>query len=286
MTRQFSLAHLTVMNCPPPEMTYLAARAGYDFVSLRLIPLGVAGEPKYLPEDKFMLRRTRTALNDTGLKVLDLELARIVEGFDPKSYLPAMEAAAELGARHVISSVWTKSRDDRSFIVDSFAALCDQAKPLGLSINLEFPAFSRLASLQEAADIVRAADRENGGVMVDMLYVHFSHMRLEELDALPRKWFRMAHLCDAPREVPETVDGLIHIARDARLYVGEGGIDIAAVVARLPEIPLSIELPHNERAAQFGYEEHARRCLQTARDYLDRHLPEPAPAPAVNLGFS
>jgi hypothetical protein len=33
MKRQFSLAQLTVMNCAPPEMTYLAARAGYDFVS-------------------------------------------------------------------------------------------------------------------------------------------------------------------------------------------------------------------------------------------------------------
>ena len=29
MAQQFSLAHLTVLGCPPAEMTYIAARAGY-----------------------------------------------------------------------------------------------------------------------------------------------------------------------------------------------------------------------------------------------------------------
>ncbi|MER2256473.1 MAG: sugar phosphate isomerase/epimerase, partial [Priestia megaterium] len=35
MPNQFSLAYLTVLGCSPPEMTYMAAKAGYDFVSLR-----------------------------------------------------------------------------------------------------------------------------------------------------------------------------------------------------------------------------------------------------------
>jgi len=286
MTRQYSLAHLTVIQCPPPEMVYLAARAGYDFVSLRFIPVGTPGEPRYLPEDRFMLRRIRTALRDTGIGMLDLELARIVEDLDPKSYLPAFEAAAELGARHVISSAWTKKHDDLSYVVDSFAALCDLAKPLGLNVNLEFPTFSRLQTLAEAVAVVRAADRDNGGIMLDMLYAHFSRMRLEDLDGLPRKWFQMVHLCDAPAEIPDTREGLIHIARDARLYVGEGAIDIASVVAHLPEAPLSIELPHDERAAELGYEEHARRCLQTAKDYFDHHMGQGQFRPAVDISFS
>ncbi|MED3904758.1 sugar phosphate isomerase/epimerase, partial [Geobacillus thermodenitrificans] len=33
MARPFSLAHLTVLGCPPPEMAPIAARAGYDYVS-------------------------------------------------------------------------------------------------------------------------------------------------------------------------------------------------------------------------------------------------------------
>ncbi|GAA3319417.1 hypothetical protein GCM10020331_026230 [Ectobacillus funiculus] len=61
MTKQFSLAHLTVLGCTPPEMAYLAARAGYDFISLRPIYMGLPGEPNYaLAENKQMMRETKS----------------------------------------------------------------------------------------------------------------------------------------------------------------------------------------------------------------------------------
>lgn len=271
MKNQFSLAHLTVLGCAPPEMTYIASRAGYDFVSLRFIPLWTPGEPAYLPEDKFMIRKTKAALAETGVKMLDLELARILSDNDPKSYVPAMEVAAELGARHVISSAWTADRNDRSFLIERFSEICDLAKPFGLTVNLEFPSFSRLTNLQEAADIVRASNRPNGGIMIDTLYIHFSRVGLEELDELPRAWFNLAHICDAPGEIPTTREGFVHIARDARLYLGDGAIDVAAILDRMPQMPYSIELPNVAQVRELGYEEHARLCLRKAKRYLEMH---------------
>lgn len=269
MTRQFSLAQLTVMNYPPPEMTYLAARAGYDFVSFRFVPLHTPGEPEYLPQDRAMIQRTKAALADTGLKMLDVELARILPDLDVKSYLPALEAAAELGARHVLSSAWETDRKlDRSEIIDTFGQICDLAAPLGLTVELEFPVISRLRTLGEAADIVRAANRRNGGILVDMLYVYFPRTPLAELDALPRDWFHLVHLCDAPKEMPKAREDLVQIMRGARLYVGEGAIDIRSILAHIPQVPYSIELPHDKRVAEYGYEEHARRCLEAAKRYL------------------
>jgi hypothetical protein len=53
------------------------------------------------------------------------------------------------------------------------------------------------------------------------------------------------------------------------LYVGEGAIDVAAILDRMPVVPCSIELPHDRRVEQYGYEEHARRCLQAAIRCLD-----------------
>ncbi len=47
MKQKFSLAYLTVANTPPPEMIHLAARAGYDYVSLRSINMGLPGEPDF-----------------------------------------------------------------------------------------------------------------------------------------------------------------------------------------------------------------------------------------------
>ena len=97
MAQQFSLAHLTVLGCPPAEMTYIAARAGYDFVSIRPIFMGLPGEPNYsLADNPQMLRQLKTALAATGLRVHDIELARVYEGLHPTKYLPAMEVAASM----------------------------------------------------------------------------------------------------------------------------------------------------------------------------------------------
>jgi sugar phosphate isomerase/epimerase len=268
MTHQFSLAHLTTLGCTPPEMTYIAARAGYDFVGLRLIPMGVPGEANFSPGDKEMVRKTKAALSETDVKLLDMELARITTENDPKMYVPAFEVAAELGARHVISSAWTTDRTDRDFIVERYAEICDLAGPFDLTVDLEFPTFSRLTNLQETADIVRAAERANSGILVDTLYIHFSKVNLDELSALPPEWFHFLHISDTVEEIRATRDGLIHIARDERLYVGEGCIDFAAIIDRLPSIPFSIELPNARRIEELGYEGHARRCLETAKQYL------------------
>jgi sugar phosphate isomerase/epimerase len=269
MTRQFSLAHLTVLDCPPPEMTYIAARAGYDFVSFRPIYMGLPGEPNYeLAENKEMLRKTKTALAETGVKLLDIELARIYDGVDPKRYLPAMEVAAELGGRHVLSSIWT---DDRNFAIERFAELCDLAKPFGLTVELEFVPIASVYNLAGALDVLRTAKRENAGLMIDIHHFHRSRDRVEDLDAVPREWFRYLHLCNAPAEIPTSKEEMTRILREERLYLGEDGIDVASIVNRIPEIPYSIELPNIKRAQELGYEEFARRCLQTAKDYLDAH---------------
>lgn len=283
MSRQFSLAHLTVLGLAPPEMTHVAARCGYDFVSLRLIPMRTPGEPQYLPEDKAMIAATKTALRETGVRMLDLELACIVRDRPAASYEPAMAAAAELGARHVISSAWTKERDDRDFVVERYAEICDLAAFYGLTVDLEFPTFSRLRSLAEAVDILRAAARPNCGVLVDSLYFHFSRLKPADLAALPREWFHFLHLTDTRREVPTNADGMKAIAREQRLYLGEGCIDFAALLASVPDVPLSIELPNARRARELGWEGHARLCLETARNHLANHLPaEPQRATGTN----
>ena len=98
--------------------------------------MGLPGQPNYdLANNKKMLEDTKTALKETGLKVHDIELAKIEEGRDVKQYEPAMEVAAELGAKSVLSSIWI---DDRNFYIEQFAQLCDIAKKYGLNVELEF----------------------------------------------------------------------------------------------------------------------------------------------------
>jgi sugar phosphate isomerase/epimerase len=168
----------------------------------------------------------------------------------------------------VLSSIWTP---DRSLYTEKFAELCELAKPFGLTVDLEFVTFADVKNLKEAVGLLRAVYQDNAGIMIDTLHFNRSRVTLEELDEVPRQWFHFAHLCDGPAEIPATREGLIHTARDERLYAGEGAIDIAAILNRIPEVPYSIELPHLTRMKEYGYAEHARRCLQAAKDYLAAH---------------
>ena len=279
MTHEFSLAHLTFLNLTPPELIEVAARTGYDYVSLR--PISVTpNEPKYpLGEDKALLRQTKQALRDSGLKLADIELARITADIDPKIYVPAFEAAAELGGKFVLSSGWTP---DRAYVAERFAELCDLAKPFGLFIGFEFVTFAALGTLADAVAVVRSAARENAGICIDTLHFYRSNSKLEELDALPRSWFRFAQLCDAPKTPPDTVEGLIAAARGGRLSVGEGGLDIAGVVNRLPPMPYALEIPNAKLALEMSPLERAKKYIDDARAYLNVHSRSAAPAAVAN----
>ena len=261
----YSLAHLTLINCTPAELVYVAARAGYDAVSPRFIAMNVPGEFTQAPLDSAQVQATKTALATTGLKVLDIELARITEDCDPRDFEPALALGGELGAGHMIMSAWTNRRDDRNFLLDVYAETCDLAAPYGLTIDLEFPSFSRLRTLDEVLDIVRTADRPNGGVLVDTLYLHLSRVDLGELLHVPPEWLHFLHISDCLPGIADTREGMIQLARDARLYPGEGWIDFAGIIERCPPMNYSIELPNQARVAELGYEEHARRCLTHAK---------------------
>jgi len=266
MNTPFSLAHLTMLSVPPPQLVETAARAGYRFVSLRPIPVGAPNEPLYpLGTDRALLARTKTALTATGVGLLDIEVARIIKEVTPQNYLHALEAAAELGGRHVLSSAWC---DDRPYILDFFSELCALAEPFGLTVDLEFVTWSGVRTLDEAASIVKEARRPNAGIVVDTLHFDRCHAELEKLSSLPREWFHFAQISDAPASYSTDREDLIRIGRAERLYLGEGGIDVASILGRLPQVPLSIEIPNVAKLESLGAEQYARLCIETARSFL------------------
>lgn len=267
MERKYSLAHLTVLGCTTPEMIYNAKLIGYDYVGIRSIFMGLPEEVNYdLSGKNEFYKLTKQALADTGMKIHDIELALIRDDRDVSSYEPAFEVAAELGATDVISSIWTPDKD---YYLEQFAKLCDLAKQYGLHINLEFVTWAEVKNLKEAKEVINTVNRDNAAYLIDTLHFHRSRVELTELDSIPKEKFRMAHICDGPSEIPTAKEGLIYTGRDARLYVGEGAIDIKSIIEKLPDdIVLSVELPHIQRVEDYGYTEHARRCLETTKRCL------------------
>jgi sugar phosphate isomerase/epimerase/4-hydroxyphenylpyruvate dioxygenase-like putative hemolysin len=272
----YSLAHLTALSLSPPDLVEAAAEAGYRYVGLRLTRV-TQQEPHYpLATDPALMRTTKVRLAATGIEVLDIELARISPDEDPRDFVRFLDAGAELGARHVITQL---PDPDRSRKIDRFARLCELARPLGLTVDLEFPSWTETPDLREAVRVVRGADQPNAGILVDLLHFARSGSSLGDLRQVPAEWFHFVHVCDAPPGVPATFDELIHTARFERLFPGEGGIDVHGILDALPPgLPYALEIPRATLVAQVGGKEHARRSIAAARDYLDGASTRDVPA--------
>jgi sugar phosphate isomerase/epimerase len=103
-----------------------------------------------------------------------------------------------------------------------------------------------------------------------MLHFGRSDSSIEELAALPREWFRFAHVCDAAKEVPPTMAAIIRTARDERQFPGEGGIDVCGILAAMPQdIPYALEIPRVALTKAVGPKEVARLAVTVARSHLD-----------------
>ena len=224
MRHEYSLAHLTVLSLTPPQLVDVAARTGYEYVGVRITRVTPQEVLYDLARDRALMRETKARLGDTGVAVLDVELFRMDPPLEPEHFLPELDAAAELGAPHIIAQL---PDPDRERATTRFARLCDLAQQRGIFVSLEFPHWTETGTLAEAARVVRAVNRANAGILVDMLHFGRSHSSLDELAKLPREWFRFAHVCDAAIEVPATMEGIIRTARDERQFPGEGGIPSA-----------------------------------------------------------
>jgi sugar phosphate isomerase/epimerase len=263
----YSLAHLTVLLLTPPQVVEVAARTGYRYVGLRLTRV-TPDEVLYdLAHDRALMKDTKTRLADTGVEVHDIELFRMDAALDAESFIPVLEATAELGAHHIIAQL---PDPDCERATARFAKLCDLAKPLGIFVSLEFPHWTETGNLAAATKVVRAVNRTNAGILVDTLHFGRSDSTLEELAKLPREWFRFAHVCDAAKEVPPTMAGIIHTARDERQFPGEGGIDVRGILACWPQdIPYALEIPRVTLTKAVGPEEVARLAICVSRSYLE-----------------
>lgn len=261
MTRPLSLAHLTALWLDPVELIEVAAATGYTHVGLRLLPSAPGGRAYALMDDPVQLREVARRLRDTGIHVFDLEIVRLDDRFEAARYLPLFEVGAELDAHSVL--VGCDDREPRR-LAQSYAALCELARPFGLHPSVEFMPWTAVPDAESALALVKAAGSpRNAGILVDALHQARSDSPLGRIAALPRELLHYAQVCDASATVPATVEGLIHDARCNRMLPGEGALDLQGLLAALPAaLPLSIEIPNDSRAPSLG----ARTWATMARE--------------------
>ena len=234
MRRRIGLAALTVLELSPQDQISVAAQAGYDFVGLRLIP--VSGQPHRHALDVAAIEQRLAA---TGMKVFDIEVFRLDPETDVVDYEPALAIAARLRA----SDLLVHGTDpDRSRLADNWGRLCDLAERYGLTANMEPMPWVQVSTIGEANRILELAPRENAAVLPDAIHFFRGANRLEDL---ARTKMRYLQFCDARRETPSSMDEIRRQAREDRLMPGEGGLDLAGLLAALPgDLPLCLEIPY------------------------------------------
>jgi sugar phosphate isomerase/epimerase len=263
MQRIYSLAYLTSAPMAPPDALVLAHKLGYQAIGVRISPAAPGGDFSPLIEDPAMLRDTVARIQDTGVPVFDVEIARLNQDFRADQFKRFLETAGKLGARAILVA---GDDPDVARLTGSYAAFCDAAAAFNLTADLEFMPWTAVRDAKTALRIVTNADRPNGRILVDSLHAGRSTTTLADIAAIPRNRLSYAQLCDAPGEIPTTNEGLIHTARCARLLPGEGGIDLVGITRQLPgDLPLSLEIPNDERLPKLGAEEWGRQALAAAK---------------------
>ena len=268
MTRPISLAALTVLELTPPDMVSCAADAGFSHVGIRLLP-ATPTEPQYdLVGDTPLLREVERRLADTGVEVLDVEIFRIKPETRVADYEAAIATAARLGASDLLVA---GNDPDEARLTDTFAAFCDLAGRYGLSAGLEFMPWTDAKDLPQAARIVERSGRDNAGMLIDPFHLSRSRSRIPDIASIPPSRLRFMQFCDVPAEIPPTMDAILAEARAERLFPGEGGLDLLALLRAVPrDIPLSLEVPTHRLAQTVAATERARRALAATKRVLAR----------------
>jgi sugar phosphate isomerase/epimerase len=162
------------------------------------------------------------------------------------------EMADAFGARHVnVGDIGMSGpmlpRDE---VAERFGALCDRAAAHGLLVAYEFLPWTETPTAEATLPIIRAAGRQNGGLLVDTWHLFRGGGSLASLAALPPEWITAVQIDDAgPPEGEMWEDTTLR-----RRLPGDGELDLVGFLRTLRtmgvDAPIGIEIMSTELDAR------------------------------------
>ena len=228
--RLLSLAAGVMIDIDPVRAVSAAAAAGWPACGVWFEPTvwGASHE-----------RDIRRRLDDCGLVVLDVEAIIVGVEVDPTDRL--IDTAVALGAKFVL---FTSRTDDWAEVMSRFERACDRAAQADPSLKVVYeflPAFP-IGSLDDAVRIVTESARPNAGVLVDNLHLRSCGRTPHDLLRFDPHLFPYLQIADAPLAVPDGPEALLHEAREARRWPGDGELPIRELLLSVPAVPVSFEV--------------------------------------------
>ena len=261
----------TLLHASFVERVKAASAAGFSAISLWSEDYERARAAGLSPADM------RSILADHGLEIAELDAVTrwlptnddtVLDGPFDHGADELLAIADAVGGRSLNVVEIFGTRVPVQVAAEAFAHLCDRAREHGLLVHLEFLPWSAVPDLASAWEIVRLADRPNGGVLLDTWH----HIRSREgnaaLRAVPADRIFALQLSDAPAE-PDG-DMLDETMRRRRLP-GEGDGNLAEVIRVLDEVgcraPVGIEV-FSDTLSALPPDEVARRAADATRRVL------------------
>lgn len=267
MTRSLSLHHLTMSGAHPLELVDAAAAGGFEYCGIRTTAPTAAELVADVAGDEQLLRALERRLDDTGVRVLDVETFRLIPDTDLDRMRAALEAGRRLGARYAVAS---GPDEDRARLLDHLGGLCEIAAAAGMSVAFEFHSCYAIDTLERAVELTAACGAENLVLLVDVLHLVRTGGGAADLAGADPALMPYVQVCDAVRDGPTSVEGRRAEARTDRRLLGQGELPLAAILGALPPgIPFSVETP-TLALRDLPYRDQARIVADTTHDFLAR----------------
>lgn len=180
------------------------------------------------------LKDIKKILDDHGLQHLELEfLGDWFRDGEEKRESDArkkmlMEAAEILGAHHIKVGDFYKKKTPMPKLIESFAALCAEARERGTRILFELMPFAMIDTLAETLEMIEGAGAPNGGIAWDMWHIAKLGIPFKEVAATLTKCEFSIELNDGTFEAPWD---LVEDTVNHRRFCGEGEFDVKGLVA-------------------------------------------------------
>ena len=266
MSRIYSMGYLTANGLPPLDAVKLAGEAGFDKISFRLLPAGPGDTPPPLLTDDRLVADVMSAMDDQGLTMSDAEMIRLNADTNLERFRPFLARSQQLGARHVLVA---GDDMDRARITDSYCRLCELTWEYGLTADLEFMPWTAIKNISDARELADAAAHPAAAILFDCLHFDRCDSTLDEISDIPGNLMNYVQICDGPVPYDPDDHAMMTVARTARLIPGEGGIDLAPILKRLPkDIPISVEVPNFSAVAETGASAFVSRALEASKKIM------------------
>ncbi len=181
----------------------------------------------------------RSIATDSGIEIVALQPLRDYEAMpgdlaarNLRRARRKLELASRLGARCVLvcSNVSTFAIDDAALASAQLHELAEMASEFGITIGYEALAWGRhINTWQGAWDIVRNADHDNLGLVLDSFHVLVKDTDVSALGQIDPAKIALVQLADAPR-----LDmGVLHLSRHYRCFPGQGSLAVEDFVQKI-----------------------------------------------------